>query len=103
MDVADLLGVAEGRDPNAIFDTDGYLNAYADVRAAGANPLTHYDQFGFREGRDPSVEFDTSAYLAANPDVQAAGIDPMIHYLQFGLYEGRSAQADTTFGSGNVG
>ena len=77
--------------------------AYADVRAAGVNPLTHYDQFGFREGRDPSVEFDTTAYLAANPDVQAAGIDPMVHYLQFGLYEGRSSQGNTTFGSGNVG
>ncbi|GJD97611.1 hypothetical protein OCOJLMKI_4844 [Methylobacterium iners] len=67
------------------------------------NPLTHYTQFGFREGRDPSAGFDSSAYLAAYSDVRAAGIDPMTHYLQFGLYEGRSAQADTTFGAGNVG
>ncbi|GJD95363.1 alkaline phosphatase [Methylobacterium iners] len=97
------FGAREGRDANAIFDTDGYLAAYADVRTAGVNPLTHYTQFGFREGRDPSTGFDTSAYLAANADVRAAGIDPMTHYLQFGLYEGRSAQADTTFGAGNVG
>ncbi|GJD93612.1 alkaline phosphatase PhoX [Methylobacterium iners] len=97
------FGAREGRDANAIFDTDAYLAAYADVRASGINPLTHYTQFGFREGRDPSVEFDTTAYLAANADVRAAGIDPMTHYLQFGLYEGRSAQGDTTFGAGNIG
>ncbi|GJD94814.1 bifunctional metallophosphatase/5'-nucleotidase [Methylobacterium iners] len=97
------FGAREGRDANAIFDTDAYLAAYPDVARSTINPLVHYDQFGFREGRDPSTGFDTSAYLAANADVRAAGIDPMIHYLQFGLYEGRSAQADTTFGAGNVG
>ena len=93
------FGVTEGRDPNSIFDTDGYLAAYADVRTSGVNPLTHYDQFGFREGRDPSAGFDTTAYLTANTDVQVAGIDPMVHYLQFGLYEGRSPQGDSTFGT----
>ncbi|GJD94746.1 choice-of-anchor I family protein [Methylobacterium iners] len=97
------FGAREGRDANAIFDTDGYLAAYADVRAAGVNPLTHYTQFGFREGRDPSADFDTSAYLAANADVRAAGIDPMTHYLQFGLYEGRLTFGDGTLGAGTVG
>jgi hypothetical protein len=96
-------GIAEGRDPNAVFDTDGYLAAYPDVQAAGVNPLTHYVQYGAREGRDPSTEFDTTAYLAANRDVQAAGVNPMLHYLQYGLYEGRSPQADASFGAGIVG
>ncbi|MBX9931222.1 MAG: alkaline phosphatase [Methylobacterium sp.] len=96
-------GAREGRDANAVFDTDGYLAAYGDVRASGINPLTHYTQFGFKEGRDPSVSFDSSAYLAAYSDVRAAGIDPMQHYLQNGIYEGRSAFADTTFGAGTIG
>jgi len=86
-----------------VFDTKGYLAAYADVRAAGVNPLTHYDTNGWREGRDPSVEFDTSAYLAAQTDVARAGIDPMQHFLQFGLVEGRPSYADGTFGAGLVG
>jgi hypothetical protein len=97
------FGFREGRDPNAVFDTDGYLDAYADVRAAGLNPLTHYTQSGFREGRDPSADFDTTAYLAAYADVRASGVDPMQHYLRFGIYEGRAEFGDGTFGAGSVG
>lgn len=96
-------GIAEGRDPNAVFDTDGYRAAYPDVQAAGIHPLKHYVQYGAREGRDPSIEFDTTAYLAANRDVQAAGLNPMLHYLQYGLYEGRLPQGDASFGAGVVG
>ncbi|GEP05629.1 calcium-binding protein [Methylobacterium oxalidis] len=99
----EAFGIREGRDPNAVFDTSGYLAAYGDVAAAGINPLTHYNQFGFREGRDPSAGFDTSSYLATYGDVAAAGVNPMTHYLQFGFYEGRSAFADGTFGSGSIG
>jgi hypothetical protein len=67
---------------------------YADVAAAGANPLDHYMQFGWQEGRDPSAGFDTRGYLAANPDVAAGGANPLAHYLQFGIYEGRQAVDD---------
>ncbi|WP_244475643.1 ExeM/NucH family extracellular endonuclease [Methylobacterium sp. Leaf466] len=96
-------GIAEGRDPNAVFDTDGYLAAYTDVAAAGLDPLAHYGQFGWREGRDPSVDFDSSAYLAAYGDVAAAQINPMQHYLQYGIAEGRLAFADGSFGGGTIG
>ncbi|KQT79636.1 hypothetical protein ASG51_02995 [Methylobacterium sp. Leaf465] len=83
-------GWHEGRDPNAIFDTQGYLAAYQDVAAANMDPLAHYHDFGWKEGRDPSAGFHTNAYEAANPDVRAEQIDPMLHYLQFGALEGRS-------------
>jgi hypothetical protein len=83
-------GWHEGRNPNAIFDTQAYLNAYADVAAADMDPLAHYHEFGWKEGRDPSASFHTNAYEAANPDVGAAQMDPMLHYLQFGAIEGRS-------------
>ena len=53
------IGWQEGRNPNALFDTAGYLATYADVAAAHVNPLDHYSQFGWHEGRDPSVGFDT--------------------------------------------
>lgn len=91
-------GRYEGRDPNGLFDTSGYLAANPDVAAAGINPLQHYHQYGWREGRDPSGEFDTSSYLAANPDVAAADIDPLVHYLQYGIYEGRNPFADGQIG-----
>ncbi|MFK5597154.1 calcium-binding protein [Methylobacterium sp. HMF5984] len=93
----EAFGWHEGRNPNAVFDTKGYLNAYADVKAANIDPLAHYDSFGWHEGRDPSASFDTNAYEAANADVKAAGIDPMQHYLQYGAIEGRSAYADGVF------
>ncbi len=82
-------GWHEGRAPNALFSTNGYLAANADVARAGMNPLAHYDQYGFKEGRDPSAGFDNELYLARNPDVKAAGLDPLAHYLQYGQAEGR--------------
>lgn len=87
----DSFGWREGRDPNALFSTFGYLSASPDVRAAGLNPLTHYSISGWREGRDPSAEFDTSLYLLFNPDVARAGMDPLLHYLGVGVAEGRKA------------
>ena len=99
----DEFGWREGRDPNSVFDTAGYLGAYADVRAAGVNPLGHFDQFGWKEGRDPAKTFDSSSYLDTYRDVAAAQIDPMQHFLQYGLYEGRSTFADASFGMGRIG
>ncbi len=72
-------GWKEGRNPNAVFDTKGYLNAYGDVKAAGIDPLMHYDQYGWKEGRDPSKGFDSTAYLDAYADVAKAKLDPMQH------------------------
>ena len=92
------IGWREGRNPNALFDTRGYLAAYTDVKAAAVNPLDHYHQFGAKENRDPSVLFDSSSYLTANPDVKAAGVDPLAHYLGFGRHEGRLAFADGVWG-----
>ena len=85
LDHFNTFGWHEGRDPNALFDTSGYLAVNQDVAAAGVNPLDHYHQSGWQEGRDPSADFDTTLYLIHNPDVAAAGIDPLQHYLQFGI------------------
>jgi hypothetical protein len=85
----DVYGWQEGRDPNALFSTRGYLAEYGDVRAAGFNPLDHYHVSGWREGRDPSAGFDTAFYLRTNPDVAAANTDPLHHFLLHGEAEGR--------------
>ncbi|AHK45869.1 putative protease [Ensifer adhaerens OV14] len=88
-------GWREERDPNAFFDTSDYLATYADVAAAGMNPLEHYSLFGWKEGRDPSRLFDTSDYLRLNPDIAAAGINPLSHYLSNGVFEGRKIDSGT--------
>ena len=82
-------GAKEGRDPNALFSTQGYLAANPDVAAAGGNPLLHYEQYGWREGHDPGPAFSTNAYLAAHPDVLDARVDPLQHFLTVGGADGR--------------
>jgi hypothetical protein len=47
-----VAGWHEGRNPNRIFNTSGYLSHNADV-AAGMNPLDHSLMFGIYEGRTP--------------------------------------------------
>lgn len=44
-------GAAEGRNPNPLFSSAGYLAANPDVGRAGMNPLVHYRAFGWMEGR----------------------------------------------------
>jgi serralysin len=88
----------KGANPNALFDTNGYLAAYGDVAAANINPLDHYNVSGWQEGRDPSVNFDTTDHLSHYTDIANAHINPLIHFLQYGQAEGRSAFADGHFG-----
>jgi autotransporter-associated beta strand protein len=91
-------GWHEGRNPNAFFDTNGYLATYVDVKNAGVNPLDHYHLYGWSEGRDPSIPFDTAEYLGHYPDVAAAHIDPLRHFLANGIHEGRLAFNDGAWG-----
>jgi hypothetical protein len=93
----DLFGGAEGRDPNALFDTDWYLAHNPDVAAAvSAGAITtayaHYLGCGGHEGRAASDAFASGLYLDDYPDVQAAGMNPLLHFLSFGIEEGRHAQ-----------
>jgi hypothetical protein len=93
------FGAAEGRDPNANFDTKAYFLNNGDVLSAGVNPLTHFLEFGAAEGRSPSptfvtsAKFDTAAYAAANPDLAGAGITTPAalyeHFAKFGFAETR--------------
>ncbi|WP_053080580.1 glycosyltransferase [Methylobacterium variabile] len=80
---------AYGR-PNAVFDSNWYLDAYPDIFATGANPLVHYVTYGYREGRNPSEALDTAFYLRTNPDLRQTGLDPVSHYLRHGRAEGRA-------------
>ena len=68
------------------------------MKAAGINPLDHYDLWGWKEGRDPSTAFDTGDYLAHYADVNAAKVDPLAHFLLWGAQEGRVPLNDGAWG-----
>lgn len=44
-------GWKQGFDPSEKFSTSCYLSTYADVKAAGCNPLIHYVEYGIDENR----------------------------------------------------
>ncbi|WP_395665965.1 M10 family metallopeptidase C-terminal domain-containing protein [Methylocella sp.] len=95
----DAYGWKEGRNPDQLFSTSGYLASNPDVAKAKVNPLAHYDAAGWKEGRDPSAHFDTGLYLLHNKDVAKAGVDPLEHYLRYGQAEGRKAYDAIGFSS----
>ena len=102
-----MHGWHEGRNPSAEFDTQGYLEAYSDVKDASINPLWHYAVFGRNESRhanpkrmEAEVEairtsglFDADYYFATYPDIQPP-IDPIRHYCEHGWHEGRNPSAE---------
>jgi hypothetical protein len=107
----EMYGAAEGRNPNAVFNTKEYLAANPDVAASGMNPLTHFLQYGAAEGRAPSAayqdvaaNFDNDAYLAANSDVAAAVQSGAFasgyeHWVEYGQFEDARSGAQLTDGT----
>jgi ADP-heptose:LPS heptosyltransferase len=74
---------------SGLFDSNWYLQRYADVANSSVNPLRHYLRRGAKEGRDPNPYFDSDWYLQQNPDVARASVNPLRHYLRRGAKEGR--------------
>ena len=104
-------GWREGRNPSAEFDTQGYLEAYRDIKDWGANPFWHYVVAGRHEPRYANPDrgkyieaevaailvsglFDADYYLATNPDLQPPPQDPLRHYCERGWHEGRNPSAE---------
>jgi hypothetical protein len=61
------FGWKEGRDPNALFDTVGYLAGPCGRAGGRRQPLDHCHWFGWKEDRDPSVGFAITDYLLSTP------------------------------------
>lgn len=65
---------------SGLFDPEFYLGKYPDVRASGADPLTHFVRHGAREGRQPNAFFSPGFYrerhLAGD-----TGTNPLVHYI----------------------
>jgi len=83
-----------------LFDENGYLRKYADIREAVlsgqiSSGYEHFVNSGIYEGRDPSVLFSEDFYLAQNKDVADAVAQGTIksgieHFLKVGHKEGRT-------------
>jgi glycosyltransferase involved in cell wall biosynthesis len=70
------VGWRSGYDPSPEFSTNGYLNAYPDVKAAGMNPLMHYVMTGRDEGRVipsnsicPAIESESKSFDSLSKSV----------------------------------
>ena len=88
------FGWREGRNPNALFDTAGYLSHYTDVRSVRRQPVAALRAVRLARRARSFGGFDTLHYIAAYPDIAAAHVNPLDHYLNNGIYEGRSAFGD---------
>jgi glycosyltransferase involved in cell wall biosynthesis len=63
------------------FDSQYYLETYADVASAGVDPFEHYVFHGFKEGRNPSEKFDTKFYIQRYFKGKTDQ-NPLLHYLE---------------------
>lgn len=111
------MGWKEGRDPNADFSTEYYIESNPDVGASGINPFFHFLTVGRRKGLSPSPkkssvalasgivyqtiakEFDCAFYLRTNRDIALVkdaneDFDLIAHYIATGCHEGRNPRED---------
>lgn len=64
-----LFGWLEGKDPSQFFSTADYLSKNPDVKAAGVNPLLHFEKFGVKENRyRAEIEKVMPKILAHHPE-----------------------------------
>ena len=90
----DTSGWHEGRKPNAWFDTAGYLAHYADVAAAGINPLEHYESSAGPKAAIPRPASTRSAIWRPIRTSRRRTSIRSTTTCTFGIYEGRSIVSD---------
>ncbi|MDR0911304.1 MAG: CDP-glycerol glycerophosphotransferase family protein [Methanobrevibacter sp.] len=61
-----LYGGFKGKNPNAVFDSDFYLNTYEDVKESGFNPFVHYAIYGRGEKRSQNNSMYESMHSNLN-------------------------------------
>jgi hypothetical protein len=80
-------GWRAGLSPSPYFDVPWYLNAFADVREAGLEPLTHFLSAGMEQLRDPHPAFNMRLYQR-NYLAEMREVSPILHYMRQGWREG---------------
>lgn len=74
------FGLAEGRGPNAHFDTRWYRTCYA-KQIGDRNPLVYYAREGFRQGDWPAANFSPELYFIINRDLRKGEDDALLHFI----------------------
>jgi hypothetical protein len=90
-----MTGGAERLVPllTAYFDCEFYLNANADVREAGLDPVLHYLCHGEAEGRQPRPDFDPASVRAElGPNLPANAGNLLAHCIGIGYFEARAVE-----------
>jgi hypothetical protein len=80
-------GWRKGLSPSPYFDVPWYLNAFADVRESGLEPLTHFLGTGMEQLRDPHPAFNMRLYKE-NYLADAPEVSPILHYMREGWRKG---------------
>ena len=89
------FGWHEGRNPNALFDTHGYLTAYGDVAAGECQPArTTIISMAGPRGAIPRPASTPPVISRPTRMSPLQHIDPLVHFLQHGMHEGRAAVND---------
>jgi hypothetical protein len=78
-------GWRQGLSPSPYFDVQWYLNAFADVRESGAEPLSHFIETGMAQLRDPHPAFNMRWYAENQMQGQSS---PIHHYIREGWRQG---------------
>ena len=78
-----------------LFDAAWYVEAYADVKSNGLDPVSHYLDHGAAEGRDPGPRFSTLGYVNKYPEVANSPRNPLAHFEDVGRRAGYRAIAST--------
>ena len=83
------------------WDSEGYLDLYPDVRAAGVDAWEHFKVHGCKESRQIAIrtpegdiiqgDFNAVAYVQAYPDLIQARVEGWTHYSNHGHGELRDA------------
>ncbi|WP_084884053.1 glycosyltransferase [Vibrio sp. qd031] len=81
-----FYGWKEGRDPNAFFDSEWFIQQYGITKQC---QLLYYMKYWNRKSLVPSLRFDPKQYQFGNADVLKAGFEPLSHYMLYGRREGR--------------
>ncbi|UAX95096.1 glycoside hydrolase family 99-like domain-containing protein [Ensifer adhaerens] len=96
------IGWKQGWNPSSDFDVNYYLQKYADVKAAGVEPLSHYVEYGEAELRFTNRQHELSAleqkkaidgyfdrvFYINNSRKLSSKDDVVLHYVLLGWKEG---------------
>lgn len=82
------IGVSNGNNPGAFFDTKWYLARNVDVAQGNANPLVHFIEAGAQQGCAPHPRIDIEFYKLEAGIPGLSSLEALYHYIGDGSKRG---------------